>query len=127
MKVLSVTFFRFLKTPIRSGQRYAVTTKKSPCARGDEDLPASFLVARREVRKFVGLAEKCAAQAQSPRAAPSFRALTEAEAEALLGGELLAAVAVSAGRQLISRRRTQRRLFVCAKTARASRCGPFGL
>jgi hypothetical protein len=49
-----------------------------------------LLVARREVKRLVAIAEGCTVEAESPRAAPHFRALAEAEAEAILGAELLA-------------------------------------
>jgi hypothetical protein len=55
-------------------------------------------IARREVRRLAATAEKRATEAESPRAAPSFRPLCEAEAS-----------------------------FVLCKAARALRCGPFGL
>jgi hypothetical protein len=48
-----------------------------------------LLVARREVRRFA-TAEKRAAAVESPRAAPSFRPLSESETEAIVGAELLA-------------------------------------
>lgn len=46
-----------------------------------------LVVTRREVKRFVALSE-----AESPRAAPSFRPLTEVETESTLGDDLLASL-----------------------------------
>jgi hypothetical protein len=46
-------------------------------------------VVRREVKR---LAAERAAEAESPRAAPSFRPLTEAETESILDDDLLASL-----------------------------------
>lgn len=55
-------------------------------------------VIRREVRRLAVIAaERRAVQAQSVRAAPSFRPLTEDEAEVVVGTELLAALAAGTG------------------------------
>jgi hypothetical protein len=54
-------------------------------------------VARRAVKRLAAIATARAAEA-SPRAGPSFRPLTESEAEAIVGAELLAQVAAGAGR-----------------------------
>jgi hypothetical protein len=56
-----------------------------------------LVITRREVKRLVTIAKGRAAEAESPRAAPSFRPLCEAEAEAIVGAELLAEVAASAG------------------------------
>jgi hypothetical protein len=45
-------------------------------------------VIRREVKRIAGIAAARAAQTESPRAAPSFRPLNEAEVAALVGREL---------------------------------------
>ena len=50
-------------------------------------------IAMREVRLLAAIAAARAAQVESLRAAPGFRPLTAAEAEAILGAELLAALA----------------------------------
>jgi hypothetical protein len=50
------------------------------------------VIAAREVTRLAAIAAERAAQAESIRAAPSFRPLTAAETEALLGGELLASL-----------------------------------
>jgi hypothetical protein len=55
-------------------------------------------VARRAVRELTAIAEKRAAQAAKSRATATFRPLAEAEAEAIVGAELLALVAASARR-----------------------------
>jgi hypothetical protein len=55
-----------------------------------------LVVVRREVKWLVSLAEKRTAEAESPRSTPRFRALCQAEAEAIVGGELLAALAAGA-------------------------------
>jgi hypothetical protein len=47
---------------------------------------------RRRVKRLVANAEKRSAQAEEPRGSDRFRPLTEAEAEVLVGGELLAAL-----------------------------------
>lgn len=47
---------------------------------------------RREVKQLAAIAVERAAQAESVRAKPSFRPLTSAEAETLVGGEVLAAL-----------------------------------
>jgi hypothetical protein len=54
-------------------------------------------VARRAVELLAAVAEKHAAQAESSRAAPSFRPLSAAEAEALIGAELLTTLGESLG------------------------------
>lgn len=53
-------------------------------------------VVRRQVAEFVALAEARAARADI-RVAPSFRLLTEAEAEAIVGADLLAALSHECG------------------------------
>jgi hypothetical protein len=55
-------------------------------------------MARRAVRELTAIAERRAAGAESISSAPSFRPLAEAEAEDLLGADLLAQVAASARR-----------------------------
>jgi hypothetical protein len=49
------------------------------------------VIAAREISRFVAVVAERAAQAES-RGSPSFRPLTEAEIEAILGGDLLAAL-----------------------------------
>jgi hypothetical protein len=49
-------------------------------------------VVRREVKRLAAIAAERAAQAQSPRAAPSFRPLTEAETESIFSDDLLASL-----------------------------------
>ena len=53
---------------------------------------------RREVKQLAAIAEKRAAEAESSRAAPRFRPLTETETETILGADLLAAVAAGTAR-----------------------------
>jgi hypothetical protein len=51
---------------------------------------------RREVEKFVALAERRASRAESPHAAPTFRPLRKPKTAAMLG-ELLAVLATGNG------------------------------
>jgi hypothetical protein len=55
-----------------------------------------LVVARRELKRLVAIAERRATEPQSPRAAPGFRPLCEAEAEAIVGANLLVQVAAAA-------------------------------
>jgi hypothetical protein len=50
-------------------------------------------IIRRQVKRLVAIAAERAVQAESPHATPSFRSLSEAEAESFLGNELLARLA----------------------------------
>jgi hypothetical protein len=57
-----------------------------------------LLITRREVKRFVAIAERrAAAAAEKPPDVVRFRLLWEAEAEAIVGGELLAALAAGTG------------------------------
>jgi hypothetical protein len=55
-------------------------------------------MARRAVREIIAIAEQRAARARPNPRRCTFRPLSEGEAEAIVGAELLAQVAASAGR-----------------------------
>ena len=52
---------------------------------------------RRQVKRFAAIAAECAMEAESIHTAASFRPLSEAETEAIVGGDLLATIAAGAG------------------------------
>ena len=55
--------------------------------------PRIAVITARELKRFIALAAmRASRKPESIRAAPSFRPLTAAEAEVILGGELLAAL-----------------------------------